>query len=248
MTPLIAIPTGLRKRRPGFTLIELLTVIAIIGILAAIIIPVVSKVRTSAKRAQGISNLRQIMVASLTYTQENRGRWFAKPNDDDGTMYTEVLGRYIISSKNKDVARSELFFDPLLPNTGHLHFAAIGIYFKDLISWQTALTPYNNFNNIKSPAKTVLFADNWVDKNVTEGYPGAQPYIMDLGPYQIWGYPGFTSTTDGNKIPAPAYGKAGAQIDLQRDPGQAKLGFLDGHVAIVKRENMKFSLFDPRYQ
>lgn len=46
--------------RQAFTLIELLTVIAIIGILAAIIIPTVGKVRDSAKKAQCVSNLKQI--------------------------------------------------------------------------------------------------------------------------------------------------------------------------------------------
>ncbi|EIQ02106.1 prepilin-type N-terminal cleavage/methylation domain-containing protein [Opitutaceae bacterium TAV1] len=56
----------------AFTLIELLTVIAIIGILAAIIIPTVSKVRESARSAQCKSNLRQIGICAHLYAQENK--------------------------------------------------------------------------------------------------------------------------------------------------------------------------------
>lgn len=59
------------KRSSAFTLIELLTVIAIIGILAAILIPVVGSVRESAKRAGWVSNLRQIGIACHIYASEN---------------------------------------------------------------------------------------------------------------------------------------------------------------------------------
>lgn len=49
--------------RAGFTLIELLTVIAIIGILAAILIPAVGAVRIKAAQASSQSNLKQIALA-----------------------------------------------------------------------------------------------------------------------------------------------------------------------------------------
>ncbi|EIQ00166.1 prepilin-type N-terminal cleavage/methylation domain-containing protein [Opitutaceae bacterium TAV1] len=61
-------------RSHAFTLIELLTVIAIIGILAAILIPTVSKVRETARRAQAISKLRQAIIATMNYGNENKGR------------------------------------------------------------------------------------------------------------------------------------------------------------------------------
>ena len=58
----------------AFTLIELLTVIAIIGILAAILIPTVAKVRNTAQAARCVSNLRQIGQHITLYAGDNKGQ------------------------------------------------------------------------------------------------------------------------------------------------------------------------------
>lgn len=63
-----------RARSRAFTLIELLTVIAIIGILAAILIPVVGAVREKARGAKCASNLRQIGQAIYLHAEDHHGR------------------------------------------------------------------------------------------------------------------------------------------------------------------------------
>ena len=64
-------PSARRTSGCGFTLIELLTVIAIIGILAAILIPVVGAVRDSARRSVCASNLRQVGIGVHMYAADN---------------------------------------------------------------------------------------------------------------------------------------------------------------------------------
>ena len=56
--------------RKGFTLIELLVVIAIIAILAAILFPVFAKAREKARQSSCLSNVKQIMLGMLSYTQD----------------------------------------------------------------------------------------------------------------------------------------------------------------------------------
>ena len=74
-----------RRTWRGFTLIELLTVIAIIAVLAAILMPVINRARENARQAQCTSNLVQIAAAMTAYYMDYRayppppvqagGRW-----------------------------------------------------------------------------------------------------------------------------------------------------------------------------
>src|SRR3954467_11733946 len=62
-------------RPRAFTLIELLVVIGIIAILVAIMLPTLSAARKRAGATQCMSNIRQLLTASIAYQQENRGFW-----------------------------------------------------------------------------------------------------------------------------------------------------------------------------
>ena len=59
---------------PAFTLIELLVVIAIVGILAGLLLPVISKAKESGRATACLSNLRQMGVSLQIYVSENENR------------------------------------------------------------------------------------------------------------------------------------------------------------------------------
>lgn len=77
-----AVSCGMR----GFTLIELLAVVAIIGVLSAIVLVVVGKARSSATLAHCMGNQRQVAIAYLQYINNNRGvlAWFPNADQNEG--------------------------------------------------------------------------------------------------------------------------------------------------------------------
>jgi prepilin-type N-terminal cleavage/methylation domain-containing protein len=83
------------RKTSGFTLIELLAVIAIIGILAALLLPAMTQARARAKRIQCAGQLRQTGIAFHAFAHDHNSRFpMAVPASAGGSLdFVQTLGR-----------------------------------------------------------------------------------------------------------------------------------------------------------
>jgi prepilin-type N-terminal cleavage/methylation domain-containing protein len=104
------------RGRRAFTLIELLVVVAIIAILAALLLPALSRAKAKAQRTSCLNNLRQIGVFMQFYTDDYRDTFPAHRNQgldtsDAQPSLTNWWGANIVTYGG---GRSNLFHDPAI--------------------------------------------------------------------------------------------------------------------------------------
>lgn len=101
------VPLRYSRQRRAFTLIEILVVIAIIAIFSAILFPAFARAREGARRISCSSNLRQIGLGAMQYTQDNAGilmrSWSGPdlgPSDaTDRYKWMDVIQPYLKNTK-----------------------------------------------------------------------------------------------------------------------------------------------------
>jgi prepilin-type N-terminal cleavage/methylation domain-containing protein/prepilin-type processing-associated H-X9-DG protein len=81
-----------QSQKRGFTLIELLVVIAIIAILAALLLPVLSKAKDRAQAIACLNNTKQIGIATITYTSDSSDTYPNIGTEWEGGPYMNSLG------------------------------------------------------------------------------------------------------------------------------------------------------------
>lgn len=103
-----------RRQKQAFTLIELLIVIAIIALLAAILFPVFSRARENARRASCQSNLKQIGLGLIQYSQDYDeiliADWYGPQPFDYTDPSTTANARYKWYDAAQPYVKSEQIF------------------------------------------------------------------------------------------------------------------------------------------
>lgn len=146
----------------GFTLIELLVVIAIIALLAAILFPVFARARENARRTSCQSNLKQISLGFLMYTQDYDGRMPYYPYDADESP--GVMGKVFPYVKNEQlfVCPSSRLTPPASPGMKHYFASTYGLpAVYDVMGYTAALT------NLAFGGSTVVIMDSIPEPAIT---------------------------------------------------------------------------------
>lgn len=161
-------------KRKAFTLIELLVVIAIIAIIAAILFPVFSRAKASAKDTVSLSNLKQLGTAYLLYSQTyddttpyvgetvasvslRRGLmdWDNAPEYVGQLYIKESLAPYV---KNEDVWRSPVDPGDVPENTLYGSFYAFAGTSYDTMTFEFC---YGPLTALQSPSDSLLLYESF---------------------------------------------------------------------------------------
>ena len=146
----------------GFTLVELLVVMAIIGLLAAMLMPSLGTARKKAKAAGCINNLRQLGLAVQMYTDDSGGQLaglsgiFPTWGSTNGPQaWTQLLFPYLKTTK--------VYLDPDRPNW--MPELPVAYYLNLLPAYVEAGSPGTgiyaiDFRQISNPAAFILMSED----------------------------------------------------------------------------------------
>ncbi|MDR1280027.1 MAG: prepilin-type N-terminal cleavage/methylation domain-containing protein [Opitutaceae bacterium] len=215
----------------GFTLIELLTVITIIGILAAIMVPTVSRVRQSARAAQCISNLRQIGLAAVLCAEDEKGLLPWGTNSGYSAYWHLYLNKYLAGYGGNSKPGVGIFLCPSVPPPKDATTVGRSSYIANslLMPQEKPTASRKKVADIRTPSQAVIVTDGTVNGN----------NVSDWGFYNDKAHGPVKS---GNALddPIPDQTADGAARIAWRHNGKTHVAFADGHARSLAVGELKY--------
>lgn len=226
----------IRKKRTGpasaFSLIEILIVIMILGILTAILVPSISRMKSKAQVVKCISNLRQLGAGITTFSAENDGA-FPPSYTPDGNWQQYLQNSSIATKDNAGILPNENYLQnareiltvyncPANPGrTGRWRDPSYA-YNRALGSDDGNYSRKVRVSNLTNPSQTVVLVD--------AGHRYDSSYTIDKGPPTIVCY-----LTD---YLGAAYGWE-RSVNFGIHQAQANFLLADGHIESLTKDQVK---------
>ena len=235
----------------GFTLIELLVVIAIIAILAAILFPVFARARENARRASCLSNLKQLGLGFMQYTQDYDEKYpMQEYADASGTSHTwaQDVSPYLKSGGGYNLATGGIQSCPSFPREQEYNYGVHDFIIPTggNLGWSPATVKTTSLASIEAPTLKILIAE----KGANGPAWAAKAFRTDQWRY-TWGVgtnPPSTTTPNGmDLINGDCDQPDGAAPDFKCDEmpryrhnGSGNMAFADGHAKAIVRGRLNW--------
>ncbi len=245
----------LEGRKAGFTLIELLVVIAIIAILAAMLLPALSRAKLKARDTACLNNLKQMSLSEIMYVTDyskffeytaNQNLWMATlltyyaqvdavrtcPAARNPSTRTDISPQYTYGTADQmwKWAPAALTYQGSYAYNGWLYRGTYTV--SDLLGTPTSWR-FGSESSITRPTDTPLFADAmWIDGWPREAEGPSKDLYNGNGNADMGR---FTLCRHGGVSPGNAPRNLTSSASL---PGGINIAFVDGHVALSKLPNL----------
>ncbi len=224
-------------RRRAFTLIELLVVVAIIAILAGMLLPALAKAKAASHRARCLSNLHNVGLAMLMYSEDTGGYI---PRGNYTPWFLAYMPYMPEGGTKKDFRNVRIYFCPAYPNKDAKKTQVI-TYVVNAWTFSSPTDPTGSELTVPSkldrfvrPSDSAHLADN-ENGSWRPIVTGLQDPTLDLN--DVW---------SPSHLPFPPNGKrlnGERRVAAKRHSNGSDLLFLDGHSEGMRAEKIVVDLW-----